>query len=294
MGIEAKDFILDLDLLAFSGIAFSPEQRASLQTSLIILKEQYKFKTIHFWGKILGINDDYFIVQGRQKDELRHRQFLYSKDCINWNMLNPPSKEAKELVDVCQGRFTGDPSNDFEVVKYEITDEDTEDENIEEIKTTLREEDRLAASLWRIEQDALIVPYTAYILQPNGDVQRNRTFEGLTIAESTKLSNYYHFCEPVHLPKKSLVQRSTLEKSLQFLDPIDEDVPKGTFVLAIPPNQIAILLGWSVQYERGSGLVQIRSLKWPGMAFFHIPGTNRYGSLYYGIGEENKDLAFML
>lgn len=77
MGIEAKDFILDLDLLAFSGIAFSPEQRASLQTSLIILKEQYKFKTIHFWGKILGINDDYFIVQGRQKDELRHRQFLY-------------------------------------------------------------------------------------------------------------------------------------------------------------------------------------------------------------------------
>ncbi len=53
-------------------------------------------------------------------------------------------------------------------------------------------------------------------------------------------------------------------------------------------------LGWSVQYERGSGLVQIRSLKWVGMAFFHIPETNRYGSLYYGIGEENKDLPFML
>ncbi len=53
-------------------------------------------------------------------------------------------------------------------------------------------------------------------------------------------------------------------------------------------------LGWSVQYERGSGLVKIRSLKWPGMAFFHIPGTNRYGSLYSGTGDENKDLAFML
>jgi len=77
MGIEAKDFSLDLDLLAFSGIVFSPEQRASLQTSLVILKEQYKFKTIHLWGKILGITDDYFIVQGRQKDELKDRQFLY-------------------------------------------------------------------------------------------------------------------------------------------------------------------------------------------------------------------------
>jgi hypothetical protein len=77
MGIEAKDFSLDVDLLACSGIVFSPEQRASLQTSFVILKDQYKFKTIHFWGKIIGITDDYFIVQGRQKNELKDRQFLY-------------------------------------------------------------------------------------------------------------------------------------------------------------------------------------------------------------------------
>jgi len=55
-----------------------------------------------------------------------------------------------------------------------------------------------------------------------------------------------------------------------------------------------IISGWSVQYERGSGLIQIRSLKWVGMAFFHIPETNRFGSLYCGIGEENKDLPFMI
>jgi len=77
MGIEGKDFNLDLDLLAYSGIVFSPEQRASLQTSLVILKEQYKFKTIHFWGKILGVKDDYFIIQGRHQNELKNRQFLY-------------------------------------------------------------------------------------------------------------------------------------------------------------------------------------------------------------------------
>lgn len=77
MGIESKDFSLDLDLLAFSGIVFSPEQRASLQTSLVILKEQYKFKSIHLWGKILGTTDDYFIVQGRQKNEIIGQQFLY-------------------------------------------------------------------------------------------------------------------------------------------------------------------------------------------------------------------------
>ncbi|CAF2329499.1 unnamed protein product [Rotaria sp. Silwood2] len=278
MGIEAKDFSLDLDLLAYSGIVFSPEQRAALQTSLVILKEQYKFKTIHLWGKILGITEDYFIIQGRQKDELKDRQFLYSLDCINWNMLTPASDDAKELALQCQGRFTGDPSHEFEVTKYHITNEDTEEENIEEYKSQLREEERLAATLWKIEQDALIIPRGSYILQPNGNVERNRTFEGLTITESGKLSNYFHFRPPIRLEQKSLVHRATLDKSLHFLDTIDEDIPKG----------------WSVQYERGSGLVQIRCLKWIGMAFFHIPETNRFGSLYCGIGEENKDLPFMI
>jgi len=245
---------------------------------LLFSKEQYKFKTIYLWGKILGIADDYFIVQGRQKDELKDRQFLYSKDCNNWNMLTPASDESKESVQLCQGRFTGDASHDFEVTKYNITNEDTEEENIEEYKSQLREEERLAATLWKIEQDALIIPRGAYVLQPNGSVERNRTFEGLTPVESGKLSNYFHFREPIHLQQKSLTHRAALDKSLHFLDTIDEDIPKG----------------WSVQYERGNGLVQIRSLKWPGMAFFHIPETNRFGSLYCGVGEENKDLPFML
>jgi radial spoke head protein 9 len=57
-----------------------------------------------------------------------------SKDCINWNMLTPASDDAKELVQLCQGRFTGDPSHEFEVTKYNITSEDTEEENVEEYK----------------------------------------------------------------------------------------------------------------------------------------------------------------
>jgi len=49
-------------------------------------------------------------------------------------MLTPPSDDAKELIQSCQGRFTGDPSHEFEVSKYNITNEDTEEENIEEYK----------------------------------------------------------------------------------------------------------------------------------------------------------------
>jgi hypothetical protein len=42
----------------------------------------------------------------------------------------------------------------------------------------LKEEDRLAAVIVKIEEDALIVPRGAYVQQPTGEVVRNRLFEG--------------------------------------------------------------------------------------------------------------------
>lgn len=49
-------------------------------------------------------------------------------------MLTPASDTAQELTAICQGRFTGDPSHEFQVTRYHITDEDTESENVEAYK----------------------------------------------------------------------------------------------------------------------------------------------------------------
>ena len=49
-------------------------------------------------------------------------------------MLTPASDAAQELTVICQGRFTGDPSHEFEVTRYNIMDEDTESENTEAYK----------------------------------------------------------------------------------------------------------------------------------------------------------------
>lgn len=77
MGIEAKDLHSDLDLLASSGVVFSAEHRACLQTSLAILREQNKFNRVYLWGKILGTTEDYYIAQGHEKNELKNRQSFY-------------------------------------------------------------------------------------------------------------------------------------------------------------------------------------------------------------------------
>lgn len=75
--MESDGLHLNIDYVGSSGIILSPEQKAALQTSLVILKSDSKLKKVYFWGKILGIKDDYFIAQGTGKDEMAERSTYY-------------------------------------------------------------------------------------------------------------------------------------------------------------------------------------------------------------------------
>lgn len=114
---------------------------------------------------------------------------------------------------------------------------------------------------------------------PHGTIIRNRNFAGLSIQEAMKISNYFHFRQPERLNDKSPLEKADLDKAIDFLDPLDEDIPSCS---------------WSLQLERGSGLVILRSLLWQGLTFYHIPETTKHGYIYCGSGEMNKDLPFML
>lgn len=78
--MEAESLHLNIDYVGSSGIILSPEQKAALQTSLVILQSENKFSKVYFWGKILGIKDDYFIAQGAGKDEMEGRKTFYRYD----------------------------------------------------------------------------------------------------------------------------------------------------------------------------------------------------------------------
>ena len=75
--MDADNLHLTIDFVSSSGVVLSVEQKSALQASLLILKSQQKFQRLQFWGKILGIRNDYFIVQGVGKDELKDRKTLY-------------------------------------------------------------------------------------------------------------------------------------------------------------------------------------------------------------------------
>jgi len=75
--MDSEGMQVSVDYTSGSGVVLSAEQRASLQTSLVILKTHYKFQRVLFWGKLTGIKDDYFIAQGAGKDEMKDRKSLY-------------------------------------------------------------------------------------------------------------------------------------------------------------------------------------------------------------------------
>ena len=68
---------------------------------------------------------------------------------------------------------------------------------------------------------------------------------------------------------------------------------KQTFIQSIT-NLVPFSGSWSVQYEKGCGLVTLRSLHWLGFVFYHVPETRKFGCVYVGTGEKNLDLPFML
>ena len=75
--MDSEGLHLNMEYLTGSGVVLSPEQRSALQTSLIIVKTNYKFEKVKLWGKILGLKDDYFIAQGTGKDEMKDVKCLY-------------------------------------------------------------------------------------------------------------------------------------------------------------------------------------------------------------------------
>lgn len=276
--MESESLHLNIDYVGSSGIVLSPEQKAALQTSLVILQNENRFKKVYFWGKILGIKEDYFIAQGTSNDEMVDRKTFYSKDCVHWGLLPPASKLMREQSKLAKGRFTGDPSYEFEHVEVKKVGEG-EDATEEEETLTIKEEDRLSSVIADIDEDVKIVPRGAFVKTPTGVVKPNRSFEGLTVTEAAKLCSYMHFREPKLLLEKTLLQKANLDKSIDFMDTIEDDIPKGS---------------WGLQFERGSGLLCLRSTLWLGFVFYHIPGTRKFGSVYVGTGEKNSDLPFML
>jgi hypothetical protein len=101
----------------------------------------------------------------------------------------------------------------------------------------------------------------------------------LSIIETTQLSSYEHLREPQDLDLLFHLRKRTVAPSGAFLDTLDRDAPKGS---------------WSVNSRAGGLFVELRSLVWPGYVLNATAGAPTFTSAYFGDGQRNKDLYFIM
>lgn len=171
-----------------------------------------------------------------------------------------------------RSHFPKDPS-------FEIDANQVISANIpEEVK--LKEEDRLAAIVFIITEESAVCPRGSLYKLTDNRVVPNQMFRGLNDLQCEDLSYYHIYRLPRNDLKRNLSKRSDYNYPIDFLDSIDDIIPKGG--------------AFAFNLQRNDRLIIIKSCHWLGMTFFHKINSHKYGFLYLGDGKKNHDLLFML
>lgn len=263
--------VRDIKNLAFSGHTLNVAERALLSAAILKKNIDENLVQISFWGKIFGKEASYLVCVGRvQKfSGLPSKKFYY--------LVSGGDNPSSELAE-CEHKFTELAAKDAgkqlegapETVLLEAEEDDQE---------SYTEAHLLAFTVQSIDTETSIVPRGAFIVTPAHKVVFNRTFEGLNASAASSLSNYFHFREPREMQRLGALEKQGLVASTDFLDPINGDVPKGS---------------WALKFDGPRQTVTLSSLKFPGYHFSHRLNSSQFGGAYFGTGAINKDLVFMI
>lgn len=264
------DISRDLEVVSFSGHTLSLEEQTVLKAALYILAENYKLDEIKFWGKVLGTSANYVIAVGYKGDPVDGKFLFASSNVMSgisgWFQLDAVDDTTKLACALLRGRFSG-----VKTKEYVISEggEDAEEQ-------TVNEATRLAYVIDAIDDDTHVVPKGALMQQPQGRVYHNRTFEGLPYEEAKEKGFYVHRRRPKHISYRKLASAPTIDKSIDFLDSLDNDAPQH----------------WILRQK--NAVVTLRNIAWPGSVAYHLPCSKTFGFSYFGYGEPNTDLGFVL
>ena len=178
-----------------------------------------EFEELQFWGRVSGINGDYYIAMGvtfTKQYEFPTKCFFFasSSDFVfrKFRDMNTQHKESYDKDDYT-GPFTGDYAHILLKIENETDPnpeaaasqeaaeeerdplEDTPPEDPEKGKVfrSMTEEDRLMYTVMAIENDCQICPQGAFRLTEAHEVERNVAFRGLASGKVFSLSFYSHF-----------------------------------------------------------------------------------------------------
>lgn len=287
----------DLKLVNQIGATLNIEEKMKLEIALLKLNETQKFEQILFWGKIEGIEKDYYVALGlnfREQYEFPAKKFFWSSNDFKFSELPAMNAEHRSRADTFRQPFVGRPEEILIEAKGEhqppkkhreeakdrdpLADSD-DDLDIRASPKNFTELDRLAHVVRSIDLECAALPVGALKLSQTHEIRYNDSFKGLGIGEISDLKNYQHFRRPLTEEKKEFILRGDAIFHLNFLDPLEKDLPKGC---------------WSVHTDSSQTQVTVRSLLWPGYLTYHRANSNIFGFAYFGDGIKNSDLPFLI
>jgi radial spoke head protein 9 len=296
--MELFDLEYGLKSVASAGFTCNCQEITALESSLTILRSQEKYDNIYLWGKIFGQKADYYIAYGLRDSEFEFpsKNFYVAMEGkgvegvegkepplaeFEFQPLNRLTEETADRI-IALGvdkMFTGVPTTLLEPSIDPAEAADTPAEDAPPAPPPLTEADRLSQVVQEIDFDTAAVPKGAYALNEAHQVVLSTDFKGLGLTEARVLTNYVHFRPPTSVASLRALARTDVQFYKSFLDPLAEDLPKGC---------------WASRQDPSVSLVTLRSLMWPGYCAYHIPGSTKFGGLYFGYGQKNQDLPFIL
>jgi radial spoke head protein 9 len=290
--MELFDLENGLKSVSPAGHVLNCQELTSLQAALTILRTTEAYDSIYLWGKIFGQKADYYIAYGLRDSEFEFptKTFYVAFEPKGVEGLEPPMADfvfqalprlTEEIADriISLGvdkPFIGVPTSLIEPV-VEQDPEAPPPEN--QPPPPLNELDRLSQVVQEIDFDTAAVPKGAYALNESHIIVPSSDFKGLGATEAKSITSYVHFRPPTSVACLRALARTDIQFYSNFLDPLKEDLPLGC---------------WAVRQDPSISLVTLRSLNWPGYVAYHVPGSTKFGGLYFGYGQKNRDLPFIL
>lgn len=286
MIMELFDVEYGLRFLSGQGYTLNVHELTAINGGLTKLQANEKYDQIYFWGKVFGKTSDYYVAYGLRDAEFEFpaKKFFYATDTFEFaelpNITEEDAEKIAELVDAGKlpATLSGEPGSLLEEAAAEGEGEGEGAEAAEPVRK-LTEQDRLAQLVAEIDYETAVVPQGAYVLNEAHQVKPGSDFKGLSFSAAQDISSYVHLRPAASLAKLRALASDDTQFYSNFLDPLTEDLPKGC---------------WALRTDASTSYVTLRSLAWPGYTCYHIPGTPRYGGIYFGDARKNKDLPFLL
>jgi len=287
---------------SIGGYGLNRTQHVLIRNSLKKIKQHEKLSNIRFWGKIFGSQKDYLIAVSVNRFI---KTFYFSNDGgIQFGLVPQMDDFIKNKYNDHHnnnnnnGMFTGDPSHilltngDKDEQQNDDDDnndgnggnDDGDDESKKKIpdpsKRKLTEMDRLSFTLNDIDRGTCIIPRGVSYITPTGDIVTNPNFKGLSSYESGDLKNYLLNRVAEENSTKIRIAKQKISNNFDYLDSLS-DVHHNSDV-------------WSIDVSESGESVRLRNLEWIGYEFHLDINTNKYVGGYFGDGQKNHDIMFML